>query len=335
MNKEIPVLVHHELNAKPQTGGGKNQLYVKYCIEQAERYNKRVILFGDDSNRKYADEWYDTSHFFSEKWNRFLNVFENMSYYPLSWAKSFFKRFYIFEQWMQENDIEECIILDSDVLVYRNFSDGLFDDYDLALEIEKDQSMFVIEEKNDLRWVAVAGVAYFTFEALNDFTSFCIEMYENQKNILRKKWNIHLAYHLPGGVCEMSLLYLWYQSQKNVFHLINLYCENKNRIGSLVVNGNGNGYLKNMYNVDKRRLLKINWKDGFPYVIENGSGREIRVDSLHFGGQSKIFMKAFFEQKKYTLSAYLEWYYWKVSGKLKNLVRKIKSYIIYGMGFVS
>lgn len=44
MNKEIPVLVHHELNAKPQTGGGKNQLYVKYCIEQAERYNKRVIL---------------------------------------------------------------------------------------------------------------------------------------------------------------------------------------------------------------------------------------------------------------------------------------------------
>lgn len=186
MLRQIPVLIHHELDTKPQTGGGKGQEYIKYCIMQAKKFNSRVVLFGDNSNRGFSNEWYDASEFSSIRWENFLEVFENMSDYPLSWAKSFFRRFYIFEKWMEENSINECVILDSDVLVYCDFSNEIFNECDVALEIPQNQCIEAAGNDNDLCWVACAGVAYFTLEALRNFNSFCIEMYRKQKHILEK-----------------------------------------------------------------------------------------------------------------------------------------------------
>lgn len=48
VRKLIPVFVHHEGNAS----------YVKDCIVQAQKYNERVILFGDKTNREMGSEWY-------------------------------------------------------------------------------------------------------------------------------------------------------------------------------------------------------------------------------------------------------------------------------------
>ena len=47
MSDIIPVIVHHETGEKPQTGGKKNQEYLRYCIAQAKKYNEKVVLLGD------------------------------------------------------------------------------------------------------------------------------------------------------------------------------------------------------------------------------------------------------------------------------------------------
>lgn len=41
MSDIIPVIVHHETGEKPQTGGKKNQEYLRYCIAQAKSTTKR------------------------------------------------------------------------------------------------------------------------------------------------------------------------------------------------------------------------------------------------------------------------------------------------------
>ena len=46
MSDIIPVIVHHETGEKPQTGGKKNQEYLRYCIAQAKKYNEKVVLLG-------------------------------------------------------------------------------------------------------------------------------------------------------------------------------------------------------------------------------------------------------------------------------------------------
>ena len=53
MSDIIPVIVHHETGEKPQTGGKKNQEYLRYCIAQAKKYNEKVVLLGDQYNKDW------------------------------------------------------------------------------------------------------------------------------------------------------------------------------------------------------------------------------------------------------------------------------------------
>lgn len=197
----IPVLIHHELDEKPQTGGKRNQGYVKDCIIQAKQYYQNVILFGSKGNQSFCEQWCDVSDFNSKKWQEFLAVFENMSTYPDEWARGIFKRFFVFLEYLKETGERECIVLDSDVLIYQDYSE-LFDfsDIDAAMELPSNQKMEMLPYNNDYRWVACAGVSYFKTEALEDFLDFCIETYKNNKGLLNEKWEIHRKYGLPGGV---------------------------------------------------------------------------------------------------------------------------------------
>ena len=228
----IPIFVHHETGQKSQTGGEKRQKYVSYCISQAEEYNDDVRLFGDDFNKSYASSWVRASDYLGEKWDRFLSVFHNYSDYPDDWAKGIFKRFFIFENYMKMNRIDECIVLDSDVLVFIDFTkSGIFKDVDAALEIPKDQDFDFLPEGNGLRMVACAGVSYFTLEAISDFTDFCIFEYSKGEDAsFAEKIRVHQDYKISGGICEMSLLYLWSREKSDRFIFRNLLLPYKGRV---------------------------------------------------------------------------------------------------------
>lgn len=97
----IPVFIHHELDQKNQTGG-KGQQYVRNCIEQVKKYNEKVVLFGDLSNKDWCDEWKMVSNFKYERQECFLEAFENYSDYPDARAKGIFKCFFVFEEYMKK-----------------------------------------------------------------------------------------------------------------------------------------------------------------------------------------------------------------------------------------
>ncbi len=67
MSGIIPVIVHHETGEKPQSGGRKNQEYLKYCILQAKRFNQKVVLLGDSFNRAWCDDWHNADDFITGK----------------------------------------------------------------------------------------------------------------------------------------------------------------------------------------------------------------------------------------------------------------------------
>ena len=49
--EDIPVIIFHQGCPK----------HLPYSVHSAERYNKRVILLGDEANKDVAGEWYDSS----------------------------------------------------------------------------------------------------------------------------------------------------------------------------------------------------------------------------------------------------------------------------------
>lgn len=123
MSKIIPVMVHHETGEKAQAAGKKNQEYLKYCIAQAKKYNEKVVLLGDEYNKAWCDDWHNANDFITEKWTKFHAVFENLSTYPTAWAEGIFKRFFLILEYLERNSFEECVIIDSDVLLYLNVSE--------------------------------------------------------------------------------------------------------------------------------------------------------------------------------------------------------------------
>ena len=79
MNKKIPIFVHHETGEKKQAGKDKKQQYLKSCIQKATENGNRVLLFGDETNKTWCNEWIDVKQIHSDKWEKFKKIHRNRS----------------------------------------------------------------------------------------------------------------------------------------------------------------------------------------------------------------------------------------------------------------
>ena len=201
MSDIIPVIVHHETGEKPQTGGKKNQEYLRYCIAQAKKYNEKVVLLGDQYNKDWCDDWHDANDFITDKWKEFHSVFKNLSPYPQAWAEGIFRRFFLILEYLDRYGYDNCVIMDSDILLYTNVSTyEPFRHCKMAAESPLEQDIAVLWKGNGYKWKVCAGVAYFTKQGLIEFTDYCIDMYKNHMDVLMEKWNIHQKYQIYAGV---------------------------------------------------------------------------------------------------------------------------------------
>ena len=274
----IPIFIHHEGKAH----------YLQEVIWQTEKYNEQVILFGDKSNSNMTSNWVDVTHFHSNLWDEFMEYFENMSFYPYDYSVQIFKRFFIFYDYLETNNLEKFVCLDSDVLVYVNFSMmSRLNEYKVALCVPQDQS--------NLRIAAGAGCSYWTKEALRSFIFFCIDNYRDNRGWLEEKYAFHVKNHLPGGVCEMNLLYMWYLDHvEETWNWIEY-----NATGVIDQNfGLSENYIQNEYKMDRYGVGKaIRFVGKQPYFILQ-DGRFVPALAIHFGGGSKMYIRSFRRFKK-------------------------------------
>lgn len=320
MKRIVPIMVHHETGEKAQAAGKKNQEYLKYCIAQAKKYNEKVVLLGDQYNKAWCDDWHDANEFLSDKWHEFHKVFENYSTYPQAWAEGIFKRFFLILEYLNRSGFEECVILDSDVLIYLDVSTyEPFLHCKAAAETPLYQDLDMLEEGNGLQWKTCAGFSYFTKQGLIEFTDFCIDMYKNHKDKLMVKWDVHRRYGLYGGVCEMSLLHLFVESLPEGEYL-NLLKDDENHDVFDDFIGRPSGYLQEQYEYTKRLSVKnLHWENGRPFCYTIDGHRKTYFLSLHFGDITKIFMEGVYKNHGYSAHAKLITYLLKFRGQLANI----------------
>lgn len=320
MKRIVPVMVHHETGEKAQAAGKKNQEYLRYCIAQAKKYNEKVVLLGDEYNKQWADEWYPANDFITDKWKEFHAVFENLSTYPQAWAEGIFKRFYLILEYLERNGFEECVIIDSDVLLYLDVSEyEPFHHCKVAAETPFYQDIDILPEGNELQWKTCAGFSYFTKQALIEFTDFCIDMYKNHKDKLMIKWDVHQKYGLYGGVGEMALLDLFVETLNEGEYLNLLETDANNGVFDNSV-GESTGYLEQQYEYTKRlRVKNLQWEDGKPYCYTNEGHEKHYFLNLHFVDITKIFMEGCYKEHKYSAHGKFVTYMLILRGKLADI----------------
>ncbi len=288
MEKIIPLFIHHE---------GRNS-YAKKAIKCAQKYNKNIVFFGDETNRDYSEFWVNTNDYCGEEWIKFKNVFKNMSFYNDGYAIKIFKRFFAIKEYMQRNKLKECVLIDSDVLSFTDYSQiSIFNDCDatLFIPLEEEKGSDPMSYGN-YYWGASAGTSYFKYKAIEEIIAFMLDMYENHIDILEKKWNWHKENKYGGGVCEMTLLFLWYlKTDLNIINTKLIFGNDKKYIidnDIRAVNDESNDKC-DFVKYKNKRIEKISVINGLPYLTKTEDKERIRAVCLHFGGNTKIYMSAF------------------------------------------
>ncbi len=275
-NNVIPVVMFHE--GCPD--------YLPYSFESVKRTNKRVILLGDEANKHLAEEWYDCKELDMSRLEEFKKVFVNYSTYTEFFAVIVFRRYFLMYELMKKLNIDRLFVAESDTYTAR--------DYSSIKSLENAYAMVSImanQEKN-YNWSACCHSSYWTREALDDFLSFCYDTYANKKDLLLEKWNYHKENNLDGGVCDMTLVYLWAKDNANILNSAQIIeggtidqniCDRANfKVGEYKYN--------ELCGIKKYKIKKD--KDGVkrPYLIKSDNTL-VPVYSIHCSGRGKAAIK--------------------------------------------
>ena len=190
---------------------------------------------------------------------------------------------------MERNGIEECICLDSDVLVYADLSK--------AIAAKKCSAAFHVPG-NVTAWTplgymsAWAGCAYWRKALLRDFVLYCVDIYKNHQDRLNDAWKIFRTKHLDGGICDMTLFTWWY-AERGQTENVWIWTKYSKRGVADVNFSVPDNYLEHEYRMDcfgagKRIIVK----KGRPYFVSKEHG-PVRVLFIHFQGGKKIYMNYF------------------------------------------
>lgn len=281
---DIPVVYSH-FYTSPE--------YLKHALKSAANFNSEVVLLGDDSNKELWTNHYDGDAIEALKYQQFMTHFVKMSNYPDGYEAAFWKRMFLLEAWMKLRRIERAILLDSDLVTFANYTTELYP----LLPKDCLAALVIPEHKTESLNIGIASChcSYWTLEGISSFTDFCIDSFANRNNVLEKlkaKYRWHRENNIPGGVCEMTLLYLWSLNNARVHNLAKVFHD--------TVADWGVGYSSNYYENEYRSVFgikKLEFKDGIPYGYNKLLKKQIKFLCVHCQGGTKIALHCLTERQ--------------------------------------
>jgi hypothetical protein len=238
-----------------------NQEYFQKAIVQAKKNDNQVIVIDDNLISNY-----------SQKANEFSNLYEHLSTNNKDIELLCFNRWFILNEFMVSQNIDRCLYLDSDVMLYANVDN----------EIKKfEQFDFTLSHR------CCGSNSFFTLRGLTDFCDFLITTYSNKNSYDYEKISSHYyirqKHGLPGGVCDMSLLeYHAYQKWGLVGEMMHI-------IDGSTYDHNINTSDQN-FKMSNLGIKEIVFSENIPYGYQCSTGKTIRFNTLHYQGNAKRFL---------------------------------------------
>lgn len=196
-NKEIPVVFMH---------WSSNCADLHRMIALAQVHNERVLLIGDRAAHMGVVDIPNLEVYNSAKYNwqikDLAGVWELMSTFEHNICM---RRWFILLEFMKQHDLHCVFTCDSDY--------ALFTDVNIALQDYPEKPVLIEIPNNDrpFRWSCAASASYWTRSSLQQFCDLILNTYGSKDGmaLLRSKWNWHKRTGAGGGVCDMTLLYLF------------------------------------------------------------------------------------------------------------------------------
>jgi len=262
--------------------------YLRTAIKQAKKYNEVVYLITDQETT-ITEAIPVLINGIDERAKLFEKVYHHLSKNPIDFECRCFTRWGLMLTLMDKEALSRAFYCDSDVLLYTNV-DSALPDSDVAYCIPQHQP--------DFRWTSSGHVSIFSHAKLDEFWKFLMNTYTHKTETfgeLKSKYKHHLATGAPGGVCDMTLLYL-FSHKTEVTHMCNV-------IDGTTFDHNINSSentIKDEYEMHEVAspqgtisIKSIRMVDGKPIGLNLEMDAEVVFNSLHFQGGAKALMSHF------------------------------------------
>jgi putative methyltransferase (TIGR04325 family) len=247
--------------------------YLIRALNQALLQNRQVVLITDAKTEIPGVSVHDAA-VYAKGLEAFENAYVHMSTNSEEFERICIHRWFILKNFMNESNTEVAYYSDSDTMIYS----------DLALVYEQykeyDASYTLTENQDNYRWSASACCSYWKKEAINGFCEFVLDTYKNNLATLRKKWDYHLQNQQQGGICDMTLLFLFIEKIK-FFPLSktrNGMCFDQNMLSDENYHEHEYDF---GYNKELGREVKtIKMMTGTPHYISKKTNSPIRINAI-------------------------------------------------------
>ena len=181
--------------------------YLKISLRSAAVFNNQVVMLGDATNRGFWKEHWDSSRIRLSKWDEFKRSYAKMSDYSETYEMGFWRRPFAIEEWMRSEGVNQTFSVESDLVTFADYSKVVLP----VLPSGCAAAVCTPHEQGTFFWSSSLHFSYWTLDGLTDFTSFCIEAYRDAgiRRKLEAKYRWHVENRQRGGICEMTVLYLW------------------------------------------------------------------------------------------------------------------------------
>lgn len=255
------------------------QPYLRTAVETANRHGNTVTVLGFGGRCPQRDA--------------FEAKYRPMANYPRTFDLQCFGRYFLLQQFMADQNLPSAFHMDSDVLM---FDDMRAFEREHLLPRGIAAGIHMPQNQAGLRLSYGGHTSYWTRGALESFCQYLIDVYDDMPAAAQEKWDWHRKTDAPGGVCDMTMLYLWSQTRNDLGNFAA-------PLGGAVFDYNINS-AENTGPEDYRTHFgkkKISFHAGKPYGSRQDTGTAVRFRSLHFQGAAKSQMARYAAGQTYAL----------------------------------
>jgi hypothetical protein len=217
----------------------------------------------------------------SSELNEFCSHYRHMSSNSMEFELFCWKRWYYLLYYMELEHIDRVLYLDTDVLI--NYpTDYLLNHYS---SIMKPCALMIPQQDHrNFSWCVSGHSSFWTRAALQEFCGFASDSFASAEkfSLYSQKWKWHNETCSPGGICDMTTLYLFWRS--NQMSITNLAEEYEGGVLDMNFSLSLN-YRENEY-VLKDGHKAVEFVDGKPVFFRDKDGR-VKAHAIHFQGNAK------------------------------------------------
>ena len=250
-----------------------NSWYLKTALEQAAKYNRNIVLLGDDKNSNIWNTFYNMDKLSDKKYWEFRRVYKNLSMNDEVFELRCFERyFYVFE-YCKQMKLDRIILCDSDLMIYQNLTQ-YFAGKNRAFSHTLSEPEGMSISPHCSLWM---------IGDLEKFTNYLIDYYHTKVRHLEKIYEEYKITHSKGGICDMTLLWL-YLNDNRLTYFNTAVVRGNSAIVDHAISVSDNG-TKNEYIMSKLTGCKVVFfKDGIPYFRTKMTNKDVPVVALHCSG---------------------------------------------------